>query len=220
MWAVGINITSSILFETPVIAGGYGYGALAVGCLYFTPVVAVSLGEFFGHFFNDYLADRYVRKHDGLFRPEARLWTNYIAAGLMIPGLIIVGQALEKHLSVGAIIMGYVLLRWCVCESLIADDAVRWGMYVFGVMIASVAITAYALDCYPTGSGEVSSFLNFARTIAGFAVGYFQQPWGAKDGYGLSFGIQAIVVAIALVLLILIHRFGQTLREKGGPLKL
>lgn len=30
-------------------------------------------------------------------------------------------------------------------------------MYVVGVMIASVGITAYVLDCYPTGSGEVSS---------------------------------------------------------------
>lgn len=93
-------------------------------------------------------------------------------------------------------------------------------MYVFGVMIASVAITAYALDCYPTASGEVSAFLNFARTIGGFAVGYFQQPWGAKDGYDVSFGIQSVVVAVAVVLLFLLQRFGQSLREKGGPLKL
>lgn len=106
MWAVGINITSSIIFETPAAEGGYGYGALAVGFLYFTPVVSVLLGEFFGHFFNDWVANRYIKKHGGIFRPEARLWTNYVGAFFMIPGLIIVGQALEKHLSVGAIIMG------------------------------------------------------------------------------------------------------------------
>lgn len=64
------------------------------------------------------------------------------------------------------------------------------GMYVFGVMMASVGITAYVLDCYPAGSGEVSSFMNFARTIAGFTVGYFQAPWGAAQGYDVSFGIQ------------------------------
>lgn len=138
MWAVGINITSSILFATPVEAGGYGYGPRAVGFLYFTPVVSIILGELFGHFFNDWNANRYVRKHGGVFRPEARLFTNYVGTFLMLPGLIIVGQALQKHLSVAAIIMG-------------------WGMYVVGVMIASVGITAYVLDCYPTGSGEVSS---------------------------------------------------------------
>jgi hypothetical protein len=124
MWAVGINITSTILLQSPVAIGGYGFGPRSIGYLYFTPLVAVSLGEFFGHFFNDAVAKRYVQKHNGIFRPEARLVTNYIAAAFMIPGLIIVGQTLEKHLSYAGIIMG-------------------WGMYVFGVMLATVALTAY-----------------------------------------------------------------------------
>ena len=144
MWAVGINITSTILLETPSEAGGYDFGPKAVGYLYFTPLVAVALGEAFGHFFNDWIANRYVRKHEGVFKPEARLITNYLAAAFMIPGLIIVGQTLEKHLSYAGIIMG-------------------WGMYVFGVMLATVAITAYALDSYGSASSEVSGLLNFAR---------------------------------------------------------
>ena len=91
-------------------------------------------------------------------------------------------------------------------------------MYVFGVMIASVAITAYVLDCYPTGSGEVSGYMNFARTMGGFSVGYFQQPWGAASGYDVSFGIQAVIVAAAVALLVVIQVFGPRMREKGGPL--
>lgn len=200
MWAVGINITSSILLATPVAAGGYGFNANATGYLYFTPVVAVLLGELFGHFFNDFLAARYVRQHAGVFKPEARLWTNYIAAFFMIPGLILVGQALQLHLSYAAIVMG-------------------WGMYVFGVMCASVAVTAYALDCYPSAAGEVSAFLNFARTVGGFAVGYFQQPWGQRSGYATSFGVQAVFVAVAVAILVVLHVFGPRMREKGGALK-
>jgi hypothetical protein len=215
MWAVGINITSTILLETPIEAGGYGFGPKAVGLLYFTPLVAVSLGEAFGHFFNDWVANRYVRKHEGIFKPEARLVTNYIAAAFMIPGLIIVGQTLEKHLSYAGIIMG-------------------WGMYVFGVMLATVAITAYALDSYGNASAEVSGLLNFARgelagkesiyelanvgaVIAGFSVGYFQQPWGAKSGFGVSFGIQAAIVAVAVAIIALLQKFGGKMRAKGGP---
>lgn len=144
MWAVGINITSTILLQTPEIAGGYGFGPRAVGYLYFTPLVAVTLGEAFGHFFNDFIANRYVRKHEGIFKPEARLVTCYVAAAFMIPGLIVVGQTLEKHLSYVGIIFG-------------------WGMYVFGVMLATVAITAYCLDSYGSASSEVSGLLNFAR---------------------------------------------------------
>lgn len=93
-------------------------------------------------------------------------------------------------------------------------------MYVFGVMIASVAITAYLLDSYQSGSGEVAGLLNFARTIGGFAVGYFQQPWGAKEGYGTSFGIQAAIVAVAVAILTVIQVYGPKLRAKGGPLVL
>ena len=118
----------------------------------------------------------------------------------MIPGLIIVGQTLEKHLSYAGIIMG-------------------WGMYVFGVLLASVAITAYLLDSYPSASTEMAGFLNFARVIAGFSVGYFQAPWGAKDGYGLSFGIQAIIVACAVLIIAFLQKFGGTLRTKAGPVR-
>ncbi|MCJ1397631.1 hypothetical protein MMC11_000827 [Xylographa trunciseda] len=200
MWAVGINITSSILLETPASLGGYGFGPRAVGYIYLTPVVAVTLGELFGHFFNDFLANRYIRAHNGIFRPEARLPTNFLAAALMIPGLIIVGQALQLHLHYAAIVLG-------------------WGMYVFGVMIASVAVTAYALDCYPQGSGEVSAFINFARVGGGFAVGYFQQPWGAAQGYGVSFGIQAAIVAGAVGVLTVLYLCGERMRKGGRQLR-
>ena len=108
MWAVGINITSSILFATPTEVGGYGFSELTVGLLYFTPIIAVTMGEIFGHFFNDWLANRYIKKHNGIFRPEARLTVNYLGAFFMLPGLILVGQALHHHLNVGAIIMGWV----------------------------------------------------------------------------------------------------------------
>ncbi|KAH5586548.1 hypothetical protein HBI24_079490 [Parastagonospora nodorum] len=198
MWSVGINITSTILLETPVAVGGYGFGPKSIGFLYFTPLVAVGLGESFGHFFNDAVAKRYVAKHNGVFKPEARLVTSYIAAAFMIPGLIIVGQTLEKHLHYAGIVMG-------------------WGMYVFGVMLATVAITAYALDSYGSASSEVSGLLNFARVIGGFSVGYFQQPWGAKSGYGLSFGIQAVIVALAVSIILMLQLFGGRLRAKGGP---
>jgi hypothetical protein len=107
------------------------------------------------------------------------------------PGLILVGQALNKQLSVGAVVMG-------------------WGMYVVGVMISSVGVTAYILDTFPSASGEVSSIVNLSRTISvsprllmqsnlqerlsdhrnsqGFSVGYYQMEWGAKDGFDVSFG--------------------------------
>lgn len=116
MWSVGINITSSILLETPIVAGGYGYHNKNIGFIYFTPLVAVALGEFIGHFLNDFIANRYVKNHGGLFKPEARLYTSYLGGLLMIPGLIVVGQTLEKHLSVAGIILGWGMVSCFVID--------------------------------------------------------------------------------------------------------
>ena len=197
-WSVGINITSTILLETPVVAGGYGFSPKAIGYLYFTPLISVVLGETFGHFFNDFLARRYIRAHNGLFKPEARLTPIYIATVFMIPGLVLVGQALHKHLNYWAIVFG-------------------WGMFVFGTMIASVALVAYVLDAYPSASPEVAGLLNFSRVLGGFTVGYYQEPLGDAIGYNASFGIQAAIVGLGLIIAICLQKFGGTLRHRGGP---
>ena len=198
MWCIGINVTSSIILGLPQALGGYGMGPLSLGYVYFTPIVAVYLGEIFGHWFNDFIANRYVRRHQGLFVPEVRLWTTYIGAALMVPGLIVIGQALKHHLNIGVIIIG-------------------WGMFQFGVMITSVATVAYALDCYPSASGEVSALINFGRVALGFSVGYFQMDWGAAQGFDVSFGLQAVVVVCAFLLLAVIQKFGARIRASSGP---
>ena len=115
----------------------------------------------------------------------------------MIPGLILLGQALEKHLNIGAIIVG-------------------WGLYTVGVMITSVATVAYILDCYPSASGEVSALINFARVALGFSVGYYQLEWGLKVGYDASFGTQAAIVAAAFGALVIIQYFGARIRSASG----
>lgn len=40
------------------------------------------------------------------------------------------------------------------------------------------------------------------RTCGGFAVGYFQPAWIERNGLGLVFGIQAVVVSVSVVLVI------------------
>lgn len=201
MWSVGINISSSILLlETPREAGGYGFSATTLGYIYFTPVVGIIIGELFGHWFNDFIAARYIRQHHGVFVPEARLWTPYLGAALMIPGLVLVGQTLNSRLLWVGIMFG-------------------WGLVQAGIMLISVAIVTYVLDCYPNAPGEVSALINLGRVAAAFSVGYFQQDWGTKLGYNVSFGLQAVVIAGSLIVLLCIQQFGGKLRMWAGPVK-
>lgn len=198
MWFIGITTSSSILLLTPESFGGYGLSSLALGYCFFTPIVGVSLGELIGHFFNDATANHYIKHHHGRFMPEVRLRSTYIGAILMVPGLIIIGQALAKHLTIGAIIVG-------------------WGMYTTGITVTSVATVAWALSCYPSASGEVSALVNFGRVACGFSVAYFQQQWGTKQGFDVSFGIQAATTVFAVLIVAFLQIFGSRLRAWAGP---
>ena len=200
MWLIGINTSSSILLELPKSLGGFGLSAVSLGYVFFTPIVSVLIGEFFGHWFNDYIVKVHTSRHQGLFVPEIRLWTTYIGVFLIVPGLVLVGQTLQKQLSVAGIVFG-------------------WGIYTVGVMLTSVATIAYVLDCYPTASGEVSALINMARVGAGFSVAYFQQAWGEKEGYDVVFGLQAVVVVAVFSLVIVNQMLGTRLRAWAGPVK-
>lgn len=139
-WVVGINTTLSI-FLTPL----YSFGPKQIGFFYFTPVVAAILGEIVGHWLHDAIAKNYIKKHQGHFEPEVRLTAIYFSTPFMIAGLVGLGFALQE---------GYHYML----------TALFWGLYVFGIMVTTVALNAYNLDCYPNASGEVAAWINMSRS--------------------------------------------------------
>jgi hypothetical protein len=139
-WVVGINTTLAI-FLTPL----YNFGPKQIGFFYFTPIVAALLGELLGHWLHDFIATRFIKGHGGHFEPEVRLQAIYVSTPFMLVGLIGLGFALED---------GYHYML----------TSLFWGLYVFGIMITTVALNAYNLDSYPEASGEVAAWINFARS--------------------------------------------------------
>ncbi|KAI0009194.1 MFS general substrate transporter [Xylariaceae sp. FL0662B] len=193
-WVVGINTTLSI-FLAPL----YGFGPKQIGFFYFTPVVAVILGETAGHWLHDIIAKQYIKTHGGRFEPEVRLRAIILALPFMIVGLVLLGQCLENG--------------WHYMAT-----SVSWGLYVFGTMVTTVAVSSYNLDSYPEASGEVSAWVNNSRTLGGFVVSYFQVAWATAQGTKASFGIQAAVCAAAFLLVVLLMWKGKALRMWSGPL--
>ena len=94
--------------------------------------------------------------------------------------------------------------------------AVTWGLYVFGLMITTVAINAYLLDSYPNASGEVAAWISFGRTLGGFFITFFQVKWAKAMGTEKSFGIQAGICAAAFLLVVILQGFGKKLRTWQG----
>lgn len=215
-WVVGINTTLSIFIGPLYKFGPKQIGersllprplhpltslCFLLGFLYFAPVIAAILGEIAGHWLHDSLATLYMRRNAGTLDPEARLLAIYLSTPFMLAGLVLIGFCLQH---------GY---HYMV-------TAVAWGLYVFGIMITTVALNAYNLESYPEASGEVAAWINFARTTGGFIVSYFQVRWASAMGPQRSFGVQAGVTAAVFLLVVLLHLFGKRLRAWSGPLNL
>lgn len=211
-WVVGINTTLSILL-TPV----YGFGAKQIGTFpspshhqpsnptnnppgffYFTPIIAAILGEVIGHWLYDLIAKSYTKSHNGRLEPEARLYAIWFAMPFMVAGLILMGFALDRRYH-------YML------------TALGWGLYVFGIMVVTVAINSYVLDSYPEASGEVAAWVNFGRTLGGFIVSYFMVEWAEKQGTVRQMGTMCGIVGAAFFIVLALQVFGKRLRNWAGP---
>ncbi|KZT10568.1 MFS general substrate transporter [Laetiporus sulphureus 93-53] len=181
-FSIGINTTNAVFLgeSKPV---GLGFSQYAIAGAYGTPIVAVLIGEVLGRYFNDWVMNVCVKRNKGVFEAEMRLWTCYVAVPLYICGFLLLGGTFQNHLGTGALVMG-------------------WGIAEVAVMICTVAVYAYCNDCFPTRQGEVSALINWARTMGGFSVAYFQVPWAERNGALQTFGVEAAIVSALFLLVV------------------
>lgn len=143
------------------------------------PIVGVSVSELFNHFFNDFLSNRYIWKHDGILKREIRLWINYVATFFTISGLTIVSQVVKKHLP----LLGH-----------------RHGM-------GNVRCWSYArvrghhnlcFGLIPNKSWKSSLIPQPCTRLQRLHRRVLSATVGWEDRYGISFGVQACVLPVAL----------------------
>ncbi|KAK3689479.1 major facilitator superfamily domain-containing protein [Podospora appendiculata] len=191
MWTIGVVSTISQFVLPPPVAGGYGFSLVALAMLYFAPMIGTVAAELWGHWFNDFLARRYLSRY-GL---ESRLMAVYPAVVIGVVGLVVFGQTLEHHLSWVGLAFG-------------------WAMLCFSTLANMTAISAYLLDCLPHHAALTGAWLNFWRVIGGFSVAYFQIQWVHRNGPAVSFGCQAAVIAGAAATIVATQIWGRRWRER------
>lgn len=177
-WPIGITTTIDTFLHSPP----YLFNTIEASSMRFAGVIGALCGWTFGHFFNNRIQTHY-KTNSTQWQPELRLHGVWIPLFSMVCGLLTYGLTMHfgKH--------------WI-------GIAFGWILVNIGMVGTIVTITAYALEKYPSQSTCVSAILNMWRTCGGFAVGYFQPAWIQKNGLGLVFGIQAIVVSVSVILVI------------------
>ena len=149
LWAIGITTSVTQFIKPPP----YLFSDTAAALLFLAPMIGVLCAEAWGHFFNDWLCNNYIKKHTGVYKPENRLFGCWPAVVFSVCSLVLYGQTLQHSLS------------W-------AGIAVGWGMNSFAMLASTTAISAYVLDCFPGHAALASSWVNFWRVV-GMCSSYF-----------------------------------------------
>ncbi|PON26135.1 hypothetical protein TGAM01_v205079 [Trichoderma gamsii] len=160
---------------------------LTLGCL---------IGESCTGWISDWLINRYARRHDGYRKPEARLHLAPLC--LFLPaGLIIHGVSVSNHAPWIALAVGMTVAS-------------------IGVQAGTTLTYSYIADCYKPQAAEVSTIINLFRQTFAFTIGFYALPFGQSAGFGVAWGVFAIINFCAWCPLLLLIWKGQAIREAQG----
>lgn len=175
----------------------YGFGPTAQGLFFIGPLVGVILSERLAGPASDWAMNRERRRAAAVGADpnlEFRLWVGLPGYVLSIIGVIIFGVTLEARVHWIAPCIGY-----AVCS--------------FGLQLLTTPLKTYCIDCFPEHSASVLQLVNIVRQITSFTVPFWSPNLNEALGYGLGFGIEAIILAVFYVLSLLVFWKGASMRR-------
>ena len=178
-WPIGITTTVDPIIHAPP----YLMDNISAASMRFAGVIGALLGFLFGYFFNHWIYNGSSGSRKEHWRSEYRLHGVWFPIASMVCGLLCYGLTLQY-------------------QALWVGLAGGWVLINIGMVGSTVAVTAFALEKYPDHASVIAAILNMWRTCGGFAVGYFQPSWIAKNGAAAVYATQAAIVAVCVVVLI------------------
>ena len=175
----------TVTFVPVAFGDRYGFDSVQDGLTYISILVGVLLGEQAA----GRVSDRIVRGKN----MEHRL-TAALPGFVLVPaGLVLFGVGLKSHWIVPCIGMA------------LANGALQ---------IVTTVLTTYCIDTHSSHAGQVAQFINLLRQAGGFCVPFWNPVLIREVGYGLGFGIDAIIVATFCALTGVVYWRGEMLRQR------
>ncbi|KAH7145363.1 major facilitator superfamily domain-containing protein [Dactylonectria estremocensis] len=172
----------------------YNFKPWQSGLCFIAGPIGALVGNICGGYVSDRTADYSTKRNHGIREPEMRLPAiifSVIASPLSLV-LYGVGIANEYH--------------WIV-------PTIGIGMLTFSVVQATNITLVYTIDAYRPIAGEVAVTQYAYKSLIGFLLSFYTNPWIAKDGYAGAFGAMAGITGGIILLGIPVYVYGKRIRH-------
>lgn len=160
----------------------YGFGAVAQGLFFLGPLIGALIGEQLAGPGSDWMMRRERRKASAGSedeRPqclERRLIVGLPGFPIAVFGILIFGLTLQYRTHWMGPCMGFAIAN-------------------FGLQLVTTPSKTYCVDSLTSHAGSVLQLINTVRQILAFTVPFWSPDLVDRLGYGLGYGIEAIILA-------------------------
>ncbi|KAI1279918.1 major facilitator superfamily domain-containing protein [Xylaria sp. FL0933] len=173
----------------------YGFEAWQVGLAFISAIIGSLIGIPAGGKLGDVIADRFTRRNGGIRDPEMRLPTIALSLVTTPLALILYGVGIQKR------------LHW-ICPT------IGLGLLNFSITQAGNICLVYVIDSYRPIAGEITLTVLGFKSLFGFLLSFYTNPWVDEAGYMNAFGAMGAISAAVLLFWIPLYFWGSSLRHR------
>lgn len=186
-----VAVTSNV---DPAFLATYNFEAWQVGLCFISACLGSAIGIPAGGKLGDVVADYFTNKNGGIREPEMRL-PAILPSLITTPlALVLYGVGIEKQ------------LHW-ICPT------IGLGLLNFSIVQATNIVLVYVIDAYRPVAGEVTLAVMGFKSLFGFLLSFYTNPWVDQSGYLNAYGAMAGISAAILVLWAPLYVWGRHIRH-------
>ncbi|KAI1190966.1 MFS general substrate transporter [Nemania serpens] len=187
-----VAVTSNVAVA---YSAAYGFQAWQVGLTFLAAILGSLIGVPAGGQLGDVMADWFTKRNGGMRSPEMRLPAMTLSLITTPLALVLYGVGIEKR------------LHW-ICPT------IGLGLLNFSITQATNICLVYVIDAYRPIAGEVTLAVLGFKSLFGFLLSFYTNPWVKEAGYLNAYGTMAAIAAGVLLLWLPLYFWGNTLRQR------
>ncbi|KAI3400270.1 hypothetical protein diail_3651 [Diaporthe ilicicola] len=186
-----VAVTSNV---DPAFLATYNFEAWQVGLCFISACIGSAIGIPAGGKLGDVVADYFTSKNGGIREPEMRL-PAILPSLITTPlALVLYGVGIQKQ------------LHW-MCPT------IGLGLLNFSIVQATNIVLVYVIDAYRPVAGEITLAVMGFKSLFGFLLSFYTNPWVDQSGYLNAYGAMAGISAGILILWVPMYLWGQRIRH-------